>query len=45
MGTEAGAPPIEFHVTFVPVAGEAAGPPGTIVAWFGLLARTRDGRP
>ena len=22
MGTEAGAPPIEFHVAFVPVAGE-----------------------
>ena len=27
MGTGAGAPPFEFHVTFVPAAGEAAGPP------------------
>ena len=27
MDTGAGAPPIEFHVVFVPAAGEAAGPP------------------
>ena len=27
VGTEAGAPPIAFHVIFVPAAGEAAGPP------------------
>ena len=27
MGTGAGAPPLEFRVAFVPVAGEAAGPP------------------
>ena len=26
-GTEAGAPPIAFHVACVPAAGEAAGPP------------------
>ena len=42
-GTEAGAPPIEFYVAFVPAAGEAAGPPivPVIMMRFG---RTRDGR-
>ena len=44
VGTEAGAPPIEFHVAFVPVAGEAAGPPFT-PAIMRRFARTRDGRP
>ena len=42
-GTEAGAPPIEFYVAFVPAAGEAAGPPivPVIMMRFG---RTRDDR-
>ena len=43
VGTGAGAPPIEFHVAFVPAAGEAAGPPivSVIIMRFVL---TRDGR-
>ena len=40
-GTEAGAPPIEFYVAFVPAAGEAAGPPIVPVITM-RFARTRD---
>ena len=42
MGTEAGAPPIEFHVTFVPAAGGAAGPPTVPVIIMQLARNPRQ---
>jgi hypothetical protein len=33
IGTGAGAPPIKFHLRFVPAAGEAAGPSIVPATW------------